>query len=103
MHGPKSLIQNSFKLFTLSLNDLFWCKCYGKIPEELMQKTNKVYAIKSNSQNNSNLTFKTLNSPEFGFNHNNVQNFYPWIIKYSMLKKLDPDNPRYLTKITYTL
>ena len=21
MHGPKSLIQNSFKLFTLSLND----------------------------------------------------------------------------------
>ena len=29
--------------------------------------------------------------------------FYPWVINYSISKKLDPDNPRYLTKVTHTL
>ena len=28
--------------------------------------------------------------------------FYPWIVKYAKLKGLDPDNPRYLTKVTQT-
>ena len=28
--------------------------------------------------------------------------FYPWIIKYSFNKGLNPDQPRYLTKITNT-
>ena len=28
--------------------------------------------------------------------------FYPWIIKYTIAKGLNPDNPRYLTKVTQT-
>ena len=28
--------------------------------------------------------------------------FYPWIINYAFNKGLDPDNPKYLTKITQT-
>ena len=28
--------------------------------------------------------------------------FYPWIVRYAQLKGLDPDKPRYLTKVTQT-
>ena len=101
MHGPKSLIQNSFKLFTLSLNDPSG-RSVAVDTEKLMEITNKVYEIKSNSKNNSNLTFQTLNSPELD-SIIIMSKFYPWIIKYSKLKGLNPDNPRYLTKVTRTL
>ena len=70
--------------------------------EKLMEITNKVYEIKSNSKNKSNLTFQTLNSPELD-SIIIMSKFYPWIIKYSKLKGLNPDNPRYLTKVTRTL
>ena len=101
MHGPKSLIQNSFKLFTLSLSDPSGASV-KKDTEELMKITDKVYEIKSNSKNKLNLTFKTLNFPELD-SIIIMSKFYPWIIRYSMLKNLDPDNPRYLTKVTHTL
>ena len=101
MHGPKSLIQNSFKLFTLSLNDPSG-RSVMVDTEKLMEITNKVYEIKSNSKNNSNFTFQTLNSPELD-SIIIMSKFYPWIIKYSKLKGLNPDNPRYLTKVTSTL
>ena len=100
MHGPRSLIQNSFKLFTLSLNDSSGASV-KKDTDILMKITNKVYAIESQSKNKSNLSFKTLNSPELD-SIIIMSKFYPWIIKYSMLKNLDPDKPRYLTKITST-
>lgn len=101
MHGPKSLIQNSFKLFTLSLNDPSGSSV-AVDTEKLMAITNKVYEIKSNSKNNSSFTFQTLNSPELD-SIIIMSKFYPWIIKYSKLKGLNPDNPRYLTKVTRTL
>ena len=101
MHGPKSLIQNSFKLFTLSLNDPSG-RSVAVDSEKLMKITNKVYEITSNSKNNSNLTIQTLNSPELD-SIIIMSKFYPWLIKYSMLKNLDPDKPRYLTKVTHTL
>ena len=100
MHGPRSLIQDSFKLFTLSLNDSSGASV-KKDTDILMKITNKVYAIESKSKNKSNLSFKTLNSPELD-SIIIMSKFYPWIIKYSMLKNLDPDKPRYLTKITST-
>ena len=31
-----------------------------------------------------------------------LSKFYPWIVKYSIEKGLDPDKPRYLTKVTKT-
>ena len=101
MHGPKSLIQNSFKLFTLSLNDPSGSSV-AVDTEKLMAITNKVYEIKSNSKKDSNFTFQTLNSPELD-SIIIMSKFYPWLIKYSMLKNLDPDKPRYLTKVTHTL
>ena len=63
MHGPKSLIQNSFKLFTLSLSDPSGRSVVVDC-DKLMEITNKVYEIKSHSKNKLNLTFETLNIPE---------------------------------------
>ena len=100
MHGPRSLIQDSFKLFTLSLNDSSG-ESVKKDTDILMKITNKVYEIESKSKNKSNLSFNTLNSPELD-SIIIMSKFYPWIIKYSMLKNLDPDKPRYLTKVTNT-
>jgi len=100
MHGPRSLIQNSFKLFTLSLNDSSG-ESVKKDTDILKKITNKVYEIESKSKNKLNLSFKTLNSPELD-SIIIMSKFYPWIIKYSMLKNLDPDKPRYLTKVTST-
>ena len=99
MHGPRSLIENSFKLFTISLNDPSG-RSVASDTKKLKKITNKLYEIKSNSKY-SNLTFKSLKSPELD-SIIIMSKFYPWIINYSLLKKLDPDNPRYLTKITHT-
>ena len=101
MHGPKSLIQNSFKLFTLSLNDPSGSTVLTE-SQKLRKLTNKVYSIGSKSNKDFNLSYNSLNSPELD-SIIVMSKFYPWLIKYSKLKKLDPDNPRYLTKVTYTL
>ncbi len=101
MHGPKSLIQNSFKLFTISLDDHSG-KSVLNDSKTLLQITDKVYSIGSKSNEIANLSYVSLNSPELD-SILIMCKFYPWIIKYSKLKKLDPDNPRYLTKITHTL
>ena len=100
MHGPRSLIQNSFKLFTLSLNDSSG-ESVKKDTDILKKITNKVYEIESKSKNKLNLSFNTLNSPELD-SIVIMSKFYPWIINYSMLKNLNPDKPRYLTKVTNT-
>ena len=101
MHGPKSLIQNSFKLFILNLNDASG-KSVMHDSAKLINITNKLYAINSNPNNDNSLNFTSSNFPELDAIII-MSKFYPWIIKYSMLKKLDPDNPRYLTKVTHTL
>ncbi len=101
MHGPKSLIQNSFKLITISLDDPSGNSVLND-SKKLIKITNKVYSIGSDLNKTSNLTYKSLNSPELD-SIIIMSKFYPWIIKYSKLKKLDPDNPRYLTKVTHTL
>ncbi len=100
MHGPKSLIENSFKLFTMSLRDKS-----GSIVKndsnELINLTNYHYDI-SFSQNN--IIALPYDSYEF-YEMDPIiilSKFYPWIVRYSILKGLDPDNPRYLTKVTKT-
>ena len=98
MHGPKSLIENSFKLFTLSLNDSSGSSVL-KDTKKLMKITNKVYLI--TSQSNTNLSYSSMNHPELD-SIIIMSKFYPWIIKYSIYKGLNPDNPRYLTKVTQT-
>ena len=58
-----------------------------------------------------NITSKINSSENFYFPKNNIiefdsivimTKFYPWIIKYAQKKGLDPDKPRYLTKVTET-
>ena len=98
MHGPKSLIENSFKLFTLSLNDSSGSSVL-KDTKKLMKITNKVYSI--TYQSNTSLNYSSMNNPELD-SIIIMSKFYPWIIKYSMYKGLNPDNPRYLTKVTQT-
>ena len=98
MHGPKSLIENSFKLFTLSLNDSSGSSVL-KDTKKLMKITNKVYSI--TYQSNANLNYSSMNHPELD-SIIIMSKFYPWIIKYSIYKGLNPDNPRYLTKVTQT-
>ncbi len=98
MHGPKSLIENSFKLLTLSLNDSSGSSVL-KDTKKLMKITNKVYSI--TYQSNASLNYSSMNHPELD-SIIIMSKFYPWIIKYSIYKGLNPDNPRYLTKVTQT-
>ena len=98
MHGPKSLIEKSFKLFTLSLNDSSGSSVLNDT-KKLMKITNKVYSI--TYQSNATLNYSPMNHPELD-SIVIMSKFYPWIIKYSIYKGLNPDNPRYLTKVTQT-
>ena len=100
MHGPKSLIQNSFKVFTMSLKDNSG-KIVKKDSEEITILTDLHYEISFDCKNKKNLFY---NSYEFIELDPIIilSKFYPWIINYSIEKGLDPDNPRYLTKVTKT-
>ena len=83
MHGPKSLIENSFKLFLLGMNDKSGLTVNQDV-SELKNYTNLIYEI-------SELDSIIL-----------MSKFYPWIIRYTIAKGLNPDEPRYLTKVTQT-
>ena len=100
MHGPKSLIQDSFKLFLLSLNDNSG-KSVINDAKKISKYTNLQYQI-SYLQN----TRHSFIYNSFKLNELDpiiiMTKFYPWIIKYSFNKGLNPDQPRYLTKITNT-
>ena len=101
MHGPKSLIENKFKLFVLILNDKSG-NIVSKDIIQLKEMTDKVYEILPESYGYSSLTYQSLNLVELD-SIILMSKFYPWIIKYSQIKGLNPDHPRYLTKITRTL
>ena len=100
MHGPKSLIQDSFKVITMSLKDNSG-KIVNKDSQEITKLTNLHYCITFNDKDNKNLFY---NSYEFIELDPIIilSKFYPWIVKYSIEKGLDPDKPRYLTKVTKT-
>jgi len=101
MHGPKSLIQNSFKLYTLVLNDLSGATINSDT-RKLKKNTNLLYEISSKKDENKFFYFSKNNSVELE-PIVVMAKFYPWIIKYTIAKGLNPDNPRYLTKVTQTL
>ena len=61
MHGPKSLIQNSFKVFTMSLKDNSG-KIVNQDSKEITKLTNLHYEISFEDKNNKNLFY---NSYEF--------------------------------------
>ncbi len=100
MHGPKSLIQNSFKVFTMSLRDKSG-NIVKKDSAEIIKLTDMHYEISYNFENKNTLFYNSFDlevlDPIII-----LTKFYPWIVNYSINKGLDPDNPRYLTKVTKT-
>ena len=81
-------------------------------------KDNSVIIVKKDSQEITSLTdlhyeisFEEKNKKNLFYNSYDfieldpiiiLTKFYPWIVNYSIEKGLDPDNPRYLTKVTKT-
>ena len=100
MHGPKSLIQNSFKLFILGMNDKSGLTVNQDI-NELKNYTDLVYEISSNQKSKSNFFYPNNRISELD-SVLLMSKFYPWIIRYTIKKGLNPDKPRYLTKVTQT-
>ena len=100
MHGPKSLIQDTFKLFTLSMNDTSG-QTVQKDSNQISRYTKLVYNISSTNNKSKNFYFPGNEIIDFD-SIVIMTKFYPWIIKYAQKKGLDPDNPRYLTKVTET-
>ncbi len=98
MHGPKSLIQNSFKLFTISTKDKSGSSVL-KDSKKLIKYTKMSYEISFNKKS------KFFYKPFFLNDFDPIiimAKFYPWVINYAINKGLNPDKPRYLTKITNT-
>ena len=100
MHGPKSLIQNSFKLFVLGMNDISGQTVYNDV-SELKNYTNLVYKISSNENVKSDFFYPSNKILELD-SVILMSKFYPCIIRYTIKKGLNPDKPRYLTKVTQT-
>ena len=100
MHGPKSLIENSFKLFTISLRDKSGM-IVAKDSSQIISLTNLHYEITFDENSNTKLKYNTSEMIELD-PIIVLSKFYPWIVNYSFEKGLDPDNPRYLTKVTQT-
>ena len=100
MHGPKSLIQNSFKVITVSLRDNSG-NIVKKDSEEITKLTDMHYEISYKNKNKNTLFYNSYEFIEFD-PIIILAKFYPWIIRYSLIKGLDPDKPRYLTKVTKT-
>ena len=100
MHGPKSLIQNSFKVFTMSLRDKSG-NIVKKDSEEITKLTDLHYEISFKKESINTLFYNSFEIKELD-PIIILTKFYPWIVNYSIEKGLDPDNPRYLTKVTKT-
>ena len=100
MHGPKSLIQNSFKLFLLGMNDKSGQTVNNDV-HELKNYTNLVYKISSNKDAKLDFFYPSNKVLELD-SVILMSKFYPWIIRYTIKKGLNPDEPRYLTKVTQT-
>ena len=100
MHGPKSLIENSFKLFLLGMNDKSGLTV-NKDVNELKNYTNLVYEMSSNKNVKSDFIYPSNKILELD-SVILMSKFYPWIIRYTINKGLNPDEPRYLTKVTQT-
>ncbi len=100
MHGPKSLIQDSFKLFILGMNDKSG-QTVRKDSNEISNYTKLIYNISSNNNPDTSFYYNSFDIKEFD-SIVLMTKFYPWIIRYAQGKGLDPDKPRYLTKVTQT-
>ncbi len=72
-----------------------------KDSNEISKYTKLIYNITSTNNGSENFYFTANEIMEFD-SIVIMTKFYPWIIRYAQKKGLDPDNPRYLTKVTET-
>ena len=100
MHGPKTLIQDSFKLFILGMKDKSG-QTVQKDSSEISNYTKLIYNFSSNNNQDTDFYYPAFHITEFD-SVILMSKFYPWIIRYAIKKGLDPDKPRYLTKVTQT-
>ena len=68
---------------------------------EITKYTKLVYNISSAKDQSKNFYFPPNQITEFD-SIVIMSKFYPWIVRYTKNKGLDPDKPRYLTKVTQT-
>jgi len=73
-----------------------------QISKLFRQISDKIYFINSFEKDRNNFHFNSTKIVEID-SILLMSKFYPMIIKYSMLKGINPDKPRYLSKITKTL
>ena len=81
MHGPKSLIQDTFKLFTLSMNDKSGLTVQND-SNEITKYTKLVYNISSAKDQSKNFYFPSNQITEFD-SIVIMSKFYPWIVRYT--------------------
>ena len=72
-----------------------------KDSDEISKYTKLVYNISSTNKERNNFFFPSNKIIEFD-SIMLMSKFYPWIVRYAQKKGLDPDKPRYLTKVTET-
>ena len=70
--------------------------------KDIIKSTNLYYSISSRKNYNKNFYFKPNKKFDILDSIYIMTKFYPWIINYSFSKNLNPDKPRYLSKITQT-
>ena len=100
MHGPKSLIEEKFKVFTLSMIGKSGLHI-DKSLKFIKEKAKFIYSIGPSESNKYSMNYLSTNYIELD-SIIVMAKIYPLIIKYSLLKGLNPDKPRYLTKLTKT-
>ena len=100
MHGPKSLIGENFKIFTISMIGKSGLHI-DKSLKVIKEKANFVYSIGPNDASKYSMTYNSTDFTELD-SLIIMSKFYPLIIKYSIIKGLDPDKPRYLKKLVST-
>mgnify|MGYP004095914673 FL=1 len=68
---------------------------------ELINYTNLIYQMTSDDKLKSKFYYSSNKILELD-SVMLMSKFYPWIIRYTLKKGLNPDEPRYLTKVTQT-
>ena len=100
MHGPKSLIEERFKVFTLSMIGKSGLHI-DQYLEFIKEKAKFIYSIGPSNNNKYTMNYESTSYIELD-SIVVMSKIYPLIIKYSLMKGLDPDKQRYLSKLTKT-
>jgi len=100
-HGPMTLIQNDFPVLMFNPKDEAYSSNVSLI-ESLSERNPKMLVIDSAHDHKYGLpTAKPLHPRLDPIVM--IQSFYPFVSSLSLLRGFDPDNPKYLSKVTRTV